>query len=196
MQWLDWMTQSLDGIKQAISPWNVTRATGIIAYLLLSLSTLSGLWLSLRKLHGKSTANLTFLHQPLGNWGLHLTVIHVFILLWDHYVGYTPAELLVPFYSANNTIAMGFGIIGMYALAVTILTSELRAVIGYSAWKKLHMLSPITYLMATAHGLAMGTDTQSPLMISLYIGSLAGIIIMLLLRLTWKEGKLNASPNR
>ena len=188
MQWIDSFIQSL---TQSLYPWNVTRATGIIAYLLLALSTLSGLYMSLRKKRGHSTATLALLHQPLGNWGLHLTLIHTFILLWDHYIGYTPAELLIPFSSAGeDNIALGLGIIGLYALAITILTSELRRAIGFKTWKKLHVLSPLTYVLATAHGLAMGADTQSPVMLSLYFGSIAGIILLLLMRLGRKEAQV------
>lgn len=184
---MDWL--NLASGSGILNVWNLTRSAGIVCYLLLSLSVVTGLYSSIKKKQGQPLGISPTLHLTLGNWGLYTGVFHAGILLFDQYVSLGASDIAVPFLSTYKTVPMGLGILALYLLIGTILTTELRARIGMKAWKKLHMLSPVAYVLSTVHGLWIGTDSGALSSLVMYIGSLSLIILMMAARF-YKVGEV------
>lgn len=110
--------------------WYITRTTGLLAWILLAGATIWGLLLASRLLHRRpSPAWLLDLHRHLGNLTLLLTVVHVAAIVIDDYVSYSVAEVLVPFVSDDETVAVGLGVIALWLLvaeAAVILALRVR----------------------------------------------------------------------
>ncbi|MDP4084309.1 MAG: ferric reductase-like transmembrane domain-containing protein [Bacillota bacterium] len=138
--------------------WYIIRATGTVAYLLLYLAVLTGLFSMVQKKRKKKINGLIHLHEALSNWSLILTCGHLGILLIDSYFPFKLYEILVPFASGYEIISMAMGSIAFYFLIITIFTSKFRKKIGYQRWRKFHSLNPILYILVTFHGLLSGTD--------------------------------------
>ncbi|KEO84629.1 hypothetical protein [Tumebacillus flagellatus] len=160
--------------------WTLTRAAGISSYILITLSVLVGLYQSLRTKQGKPAAAASAAHVSLARWSVYLVMFHLILLAYDSYSHYTWAELLIPLKSHLEPIPMAFGIVAGYFLVFTIFTTELRTKIGQTVWKKLHMASPLLYLLSTVHGIANGTDTKTYL--PMYIVSALSVLVMLVVR--------------
>lgn len=141
--------------------WYMIRATGTVAYLLLYLSVMIGLYSQVQKKRKQSVVVPLTLHESLANWALYLTIGHVVLLLIDTYISFTWVEVLIPFNTDYKPLPMAFGIFSLYFLVMTIVTSKMRKKIGYHKWRKLHALNPILYIMVTVHGLLIGTDFQA-----------------------------------
>lgn len=169
--------------------WYAIRATGTIAYLLLYLAVLTGLYSIVQKKRKKKVNNLNHLHESLSDWSLILTAGHLGILLIDSYFPFKLSEILIPFASGYETISMAMGTIATYFLIITILTSKFRKKIGYLRWKKLHALNPILYILVTLHGLMSGTDFQGTI---LAVVNIAPLIIMAFMLQSSKKS-LNAA---
>ncbi|UOF88659.1 ferric reductase-like transmembrane domain-containing protein [Fodinisporobacter ferrooxydans] len=165
-----------------LNTWYLTRAAGITSYVLLSLSVMSGLYGLVRKKHGQSPGIYPLLHTALANWAMYIAMFHVAILFFDQYTNFTWKDILVPFATTYKTIPMAIGIIGFYLLIATILTTEMRNKIGVKIWRKLHMLSPIVYIMVTLHGLWIGTDSKTTGSFGMYVISIFGVLLLLFLR--------------
>nr|WP_236587779.1 ferric reductase-like transmembrane domain-containing protein [Tumebacillus amylolyticus] len=163
-----------------VDAWTLTRSAGIGGYVLLTLSVLVGLYQSIRTKQGKPAPIAAAAHVSMARWSLYLVLVHLILLAFDSYSNYSWSELLIPFTSHLEPIPMAFGIIAGYLLLFTMVTTELRTKIGQKAWKKLHMASPILYLLSTVHGIANGTDTGSYL--PMYIASSLSVILMLVIR--------------
>jgi DMSO/TMAO reductase YedYZ heme-binding membrane subunit len=168
--------------------WYAIRATGTVAYLLLYVAVLTGLYTVVQKKRKKKINSLLHLHESLSNWALILTCGHLGILLIDSYFTFTLSQILIPFNSAYETIPMAFGTIGFYFLILTMITSKFRKKIGYKKWRKLHGLNPILYMMVTLHGLMSGTDFPATIIAAVNI---APLMIMAVMLLSSKK-KLNA----
>jgi len=166
---------------QWLQPWYVTRASGLIAYLLLWGALSVGLLQSLGMLKGVTAplANLD-VHEHLSLWSLYATVFHAVILLWDTYVPFSLAEITIPLASDYQPALVAMGIIPFYlGLAVTVST-YLRSRLSPSSWRAIHLLSLIAFLLALVHGVLLGTDSQLPAVAYLYrfTGfSVAGLVI-------------------
>lgn len=167
-----------------MNTWYLTRATGLISYLLLSVSVISGLYVSIRRNRSLQPGIWAFFHQPLANWGLYIALFHGLILLYDRYVTFHWYDILLPFVSSYQTVPVGLGIMALYFLFATIVTSELRSRIGLPLWRKLHILSPVGYVLATFHGIILGTDSQQWMAKGLYIGSVSLVALFLIFRVS------------
>ncbi|MDQ0199827.1 ferric reductase-like transmembrane domain-containing protein [Neobacillus ginsengisoli] len=169
--------------------WYSIRATGTVAYLLLYLAVLTGLYSMVQKKRKKKITNILYLHEVLSDWSLILTCGHLGILLIDSYFPFKLSEVLIPFASGYETISMAMGTIGFYFLIITILTSKFRKKIGYQRWRKLHALNPILYILVTLHGIMSGTDFQGTI---LAVVNLAPLIIMAGMLLSSKKKLVEA----
>jgi predicted ferric reductase len=156
------MGNSFAPIVGSVTPklaWYVSRASGIVAWLLLVMSILWGLVLSARVLN-KATAPgwLLDLHRFLGAACLGLTGVHLLALVADNWVYFGWRELFVPFASKWRTGAVNWGIGSMYMLLLIEVTSVFRQRIGRRLWRLTHYLSFPLFASVTVHGLQAGHD--------------------------------------
>lgn len=149
--------------------WYAIRVTGVTAYIALWLTTIAGLCIS-GGFGGKwlPGALLYPLHQ-LGDLALSLMALHAALLLGDHYAGFTPTSLVVPFTATYRPEWTGLGIIALYLCAAVYWSVHIRDRIGYRAWRAIHLLSFVAFALALIHGFASGTDSGSPAMRLMYL---------------------------
>ena len=140
--------------------WYMIRATGLVAYLLLYLSVIIGLYSQVQKKRKQKVTASLFLHESLSNWTLYLVLGHVGFLLIDSYISLQWLEVLIPF-NTDYKPGQWRGALSLYFLIMTIVTSKARKKIGYQKWRKLHALNPVLYIFVTIHGLLIGTDIQA-----------------------------------
>lgn len=173
--------------------WYAIRVTGVTAYLALWLTTVAGLCISGgfggRWLPG---ALLYPLHQ-LGDLALSLSVLHGALLLGDHYAGFTPTSLVVPFVASYRPAWTGLGIISLYLAAIVFWSVHVRDRIGYRAWRAIHLLSLVAFALALVHSFASGTDSTSPAIRLMYLATGQLTIVLVSLRL-WKAKEKPTRP--
>jgi hypothetical protein len=142
--------------------WYAARSAGIVAWVLLAASVLWGLALSTGVLGRRPRrAWLLDLHRFLGAAGIVFTAVHVVAIVADTYVHFGVADVLVPFASAWHPVAVAWGIIGVWLVAVVEATSLLRNRVPERLWRAVHYLSFPVFVLVTVHGLAAGTDTRN-----------------------------------
>jgi predicted ferric reductase len=143
-------------------PWYIARAAGLVSWGLLAAATLWGLALSTKVLGRTPRPNwLLDMHRWLGGTALAFTGVHVVALLADQYVHFGLTELLLPLASKWHPVATAWGIVAAYLLLAVELTSLARSRISKRTWRRVHTASFVLFVMATVHGLSVGTDTKS-----------------------------------
>ncbi len=144
--------------------WYVARASGILAWLLLSASVIWGLLLSTRLLDRRPSPRwLLDLHRFLGGLAVTFTAIHIAGLVGDNYLHFGAADVLVPFASQWRTMAVALGVVSMWLLAAVEATSLLMRHLPRRLWHRVHLASYGVFWMATLHALLAGTDTRNGL---------------------------------
>ena len=140
--------------------WYVTRSAGIIAYLLLWLSTVWGLAVPSKifdkTLHGVYTFDF---HQFISLLAIGFTMLHMGVLMLDKYLPYSLVQVLVPFTSAYRPVWIGIGIIAFWLMLLVTVTFYVRRQIGTRAFRVIHWLSFLAFIGAAQHGIFSGTDT-------------------------------------
>jgi len=143
--------------------WYEARATGYVAWGLVTASVIAGLLLSTRLTKGKVTPAWTLdLHRFLAGAAVAFTGLHVAGLVADTYVHFGVADVLVPFASRWKPGAVALGVVAMYLLAAVEVSSLLMRRLPRRLWRVVHLSSYVLFWAATFHLLTAGTDTRNP----------------------------------
>jgi len=159
--------------------WYVTRAAGFIAYLLMWLSTIWGLAVSSRVLEGKLHGSYTYdFHQYISLLGIGFLGLHMAMLLFDQYLPYSVAQVLVPLLSTYRPVWVALGILSMYILLLVTVTFYMRDRIGQKAFRVIHVFSLLGFLGAAFHGLLAGTDGPLPVVTLMYALTVLSVVFL------------------
>ena len=141
--------------------WYVARSSGLIAFIILTVSTAIGLTLSTR-LFGKSVAPawLLGMHRYCGALGIFATLAHLVALFLDKAVNFTIADLLIPFAASWRPGAIAWGIAAFWCLIMVEATSLLMRKMSRKIWHTIHMTSFVMFASALVHGLQSGADAH------------------------------------
>ncbi len=169
---------------QAVT-WDVARAGGFTAYILLALAVIVGLALSTQLQSPARWPRLlnSELHNFLTLLSTIFVVVHVLAVWVDPFTRFGWNEIFIPFLSHYRTFWMALGIVALYLGIAIGVSTWLRPRIGYTLWKKLHVLTLLIFALATIHGLGTGSDTQTPWALGIYIASIALVGLLLCRRL-------------
>ena len=163
--------------------WFISRSSGVLAYLLLTLGVLWGLVQSGSILRSTIPVPLAFgLHSFL-NWAsVAMAALHALILLGDNFIKMSLADIVIPFVGPYEPALVGLGIVGFYLMLLLSVSFYVRNHIGgQKTFRLLHYASYLAFLLVTWHSLGAGTDTRA--LWSLYIPSISGVILLTIWRI-------------
>lgn len=142
--------------------WYAARASGLVAWALVTASILWGLALSTRLIRKKGIpAWLLDLHKFLGALSLVFVVVHLVALVADNYAYFGWRELFVVWASKWRPAAVAWGIAAMYLLVAVQLTSWVMRKISRKLWHTVHLSSFLLFGFSTVHGFQSGADAAN-----------------------------------
>ena len=148
--------------------WYATRATGLVALLMLTASVLLGLLTAGRFTSERWPRFLTQgLHRNVSLLVLVFLALHVGTTVIDTYTSISLTAAFVPFASSYETGWLALGAVALDLLLALVVTSLLRDRLGYRMWRRLHWLAYACWPVAVAHGLGAGTDRSTTWVIAL-----------------------------
>ena len=119
--------------------WYLTRASALIAWVLMTMSVLWGILLSTRVMRRiDNPAWLQDLHRYLGGLTLLMVALHMVTLMLDGWLKFSITETLVPFATDFKPLAVALGIIAFYILFAVQGTSLIMNKLPRKFWKGLH----------------------------------------------------------
>jgi sulfoxide reductase heme-binding subunit YedZ len=152
--------------------WFLTRASGLLAYVLLFGALSLGLSMTGDLLEGRVRRYRVYdLHRFLSLLALAVLLFHALIVLPDDYIGFSLAELLLPFASPYEPLYMGLGALSLYITALIVASFYAIHRIGYRTWRLLHYTTGLAFVLALVHGIGAGTDTAAAWVRYLYAGT-------------------------
>jgi hypothetical protein len=192
-------------IAQRVStswPWYIIRGAGFIAAGLVVLLVLSGIM--------QVTGVIYRFIEPITAWTIHKALgialcisiaVHIGFLLIDNYVRFSLPQLFIPLLSSYNngtrfpgialgSLAVSFGILAMYGIAIVVASSLGWIDTKRQAWRLLHYISYIAAICIFLHALYAGSDLKYGTFRAAWIG--LGIIVVLgVLSRLWRAGTMH-----
>jgi sulfoxide reductase heme-binding subunit YedZ len=162
--------------------WLAGRATGITAYLLLTLQVVLGLVLShpTNQTTWRLSNRLFPWHENAWVFVLAFLGAHIVSLVADPYAGVGIGGAFIPGLSAYRSSAVALGTLALYALLATGLTARYTRRLPAGAWLRIHRFSIVVFVLAWMHGLLAGTDAGT--LLPLYVVTGAGVVAALAYR--------------
>jgi len=147
-------------VATATSPlWFATRATGLIALVLLTGTVVLGILTSVRFATPAWPRFVTvWMHRNLSLLTITFTALHVLTTITDPFASISPVSAVVPFTSGYRRIWLGFGAVAFDLLLAVLVTSLLRTRISPRVWRAVHWAGYVCWPVALVHGLGTGTD--------------------------------------
>jgi sulfoxide reductase heme-binding subunit YedZ len=164
--------------------WYTARGTGVVALLLLTATVALGAVgtarVETRRWPRVVTAQL---HRHLSLLVVAFVAVHVAATVLDPFAPVGWAAAMVPFSSAYRPVWLGLGAVALDFLLAVLVTSLLRARMGYRTWRAVHWLAYASWPVALWHGLGTGTDSRLTPMLGLDAACVAVVACALWLRL-------------
>jgi predicted ferric reductase len=156
--------------------WYLSRATGLVAWVMLALTCVWGLLLVTRLLKpADRPAWLLDLHRWLGALAVAATIAHLATLVADTRLTFGIREILVPHADSWRHAPRAWGVTAMYLLLVVELSSLIMKRLPKRLWRSLHLLSYVCFVAATVHGVQAGPDSGNALFL---LGASAGTTLL------------------
>lgn len=193
--WLPGLIVSVLGSDPKVF-WYLSRATAIVAFVILWFSMAWGLLLTGRLAQfWPNTAVARDLHEFTSLLGLGIGFFHGVILMGDHYIHFSLVQVLLPFStSAYKPLWVGLGQVTFYLWMILIITHYVRSRIGKRAWRLIHYGSFLAFILAMIHGLMSGSDAQIWWMQLIYWISGASLLFLSIYRIVFTFEQKRQQP--
>jgi sulfoxide reductase heme-binding subunit YedZ len=163
--------------------WYATRASGIAAYVILSVVVCIGI-----SMGGKAQSrdwprfSVEGIHRFGGLLVGALIGIHVVTIAVDSFLPFSIVNLLVPFTSSYRPFWTGLGIAAAEILLALAITNHYRKRLPYAFWRKAHYANFAVWTLASLHGVMSGTDRGVWWLAMIYGLSIAAVAALLVWR--------------
>jgi methionine sulfoxide reductase heme-binding subunit len=164
--------------------WFATRATGVVALLLLTMTVALGVAGTARY----STPRLprlvrAGLHRNVSLLTVAFVAAHVLTTVLDPYGAIGFASAVIPFSSAYRPFWLSLGTIAFDLLLAIVMTSLARSRLSRRTWRAVHWLAYASWPVALWHGLGTGTDTKLSWLLALDAVCVAAVAAAVVWRL-------------
>ena len=163
--------------------WYLTRGTGAVTLVLLTLSVAIGV-ANVRRVHTERMPRFVIdaVHRSASLLALAFLAVHIVTSVLDPFAPIRLIDAVVPFISAYRPVWLGMGAIASDLLIAVALTSVLRRRFGQRAWRATHWLAYACWPVALVHGLGTGSDAKTTWMLALTTGSVLVVLAAVALR--------------
>jgi methionine sulfoxide reductase heme-binding subunit len=158
--------------------WYLTRSTGTVALILLTLSVALGV-LDVKRITSKRVPRFVIdgAHRTASLLAVVFLVIHIATAVLDTFVSITLVDAVVPFVGSYRPFWLGLGAMAFDLLIALVLTSIGRRFVGYRTWRATHWLAYACWPVALLHGLGTGSDVKSTWMLATNLLCLAVVFV-------------------
>jgi predicted ferric reductase len=158
-------------MSESTAFWYASRATGIVALLLLTAVLVLGIMVNRQgRLPGLPRFAVTSLHRNLSLLSVAFIAVHVITAVLDTYVSIPIAAGVIPFTSGYERLWLGLGAISLDLMIAMIVTSLLRGHLNRVLWRAIHLLAYLSWPVAFAHSIGSSRDLQQGWLLDLAIG--------------------------
>jgi methionine sulfoxide reductase heme-binding subunit len=175
--------------------WYATRASGIVALVLLTATMLLGLAATNRRRTGNWPGFAQQeIHRRISMLSVVFVGIHVLTSVLDTYVHIGWAAIVVPFTSPYSRLWVGIGTVALDLMLAVFVSSLLRQRMRASTWRAVHWLAYLSWPVAVAHTFGMGTDAREPWVIGLGVACTLSVVVALAWRMRVTMRQRTAVP--
>jgi sulfoxide reductase heme-binding subunit YedZ len=164
--------------------WLVSRASGVVALVLFSLTVLMGLAMAAKVLRTPGRKRLVMrLHEHVALAALAALAAHGLALLGDTWLKPGLRGIAVPFALSYRPTFTGIGIIAGYLAVLVGPSFYVRRRLGVRRWRRLHRASVLVWGLGAVHTWGSGSDAKQLWLRAVVLAPVVPLAYLLVLRL-------------
>src|SRR5579863_2303110 len=158
--------------------WYLTRATGAVALLLLTISVALGV-ANIGRLQRPGWPRFVVegLHRNVSLLALALLLVHIATSLLDPFAGIRLIDAVIPFTGSYRPIWLGLGAFASDLFIAVALTSVARRRLGHGTWRATHWLAYLCWPVAVLHTVGTGSDVKQVWLLALTAACVVAVIV-------------------
>ncbi|MGO9754233.1 MAG: ferric reductase-like transmembrane domain-containing protein [Solirubrobacteraceae bacterium] len=170
--------------------WYLTRASGVVALILLTAVVVLGVLGAVGVSGGTRWPRFAIgsLHRDVSLLAVALLAIHIVTTVLDGFAPITLIDAVIPFIGAYRPIWLGLGALAFDLVLALVLTSLIRRRLGYHAWRTVHWLAYASWPVAVLHGLGTGSDSNQPWALAITAACVGTVGCAVIARIARGEG--------
>jgi sulfoxide reductase heme-binding subunit YedZ len=164
--------------------WYLTRSSGAVALVLLTLALVLGV-VDVRRWSTETWPRFVVdsLHRNVSLLALAFLGLHILTAVLDSFAPISLINAVIPFTGSYRPFWLGLGALSFDLMLAVIITSLLRRRMGHATWRAVHWLAYASWPTALLHGFGTGSDVKSTWMLAISIGCLLAAIAAVLVRI-------------
>jgi sulfoxide reductase heme-binding subunit YedZ len=165
--------------------WYLTRSTGAVSLLLLTLSLVLGV-IDVRRWSSSRWPRfvLDALHRNVSLLVMVFLALHIITAALDSFAAIPLIDAIVPFIGAYRPVWLGLGAVAFDLLLAITITSMLRQRLGHRTWRNIHWLAYACWPLALVHTLGTGSDVKSGWLLALNAACVLAVLAAVGVRAT------------
>jgi sulfoxide reductase heme-binding subunit YedZ len=163
--------------------WYLTRSTGAVSLLLLTLAIALGV-LDVERWSTPRWPRFVVdsLHRNASLLAMAFLALHILTSVLDSFAPISLTDAFIPFVGAYRPFWLGLGAVAFDLLLAVTVTSLLRRRLGFASWRTIHWLTYASWPIALLHGFGTGSDVKGTWLLALSIACLAIVLGAVLAR--------------
>jgi methionine sulfoxide reductase heme-binding subunit len=163
--------------------WYLTRSTGVVGLLLLTLAVALGV-VDVRRWSTPRWPRfaLDTLHRNVSLLAMAFLGVHVLTSVIDSFAPISPIDAVIPFAGSYRPFWLGLGALSLDMLLAVTISSLLRRRLGFASWRAIHWLTYASWPIALLHSFGTGSDVKSGWLLALSIVCLLVVLAAVLAR--------------
>jgi sulfoxide reductase heme-binding subunit YedZ len=171
--------------------WYATRATGIMALLLLTATMVLGI-ATVNRARARNWPGFAQqeIHRRVSMLSVVFLALHVLTSVLDTFVSIGWLSVLIPFTSSYDRLWVGVGTVAVDLMVAVFVSSLLRSHVKPGTWRAVHWLAYLSWPVALAHTFGMGTDAGEWWVIALGVVCILSVGVALI----WRTQAVSRRP--
>lgn len=170
----------MNALLGAKAAWYLMRASGFVAFGLLTLTLALGVANQARWERGRWTrAVAALVHRNASLLAVVFLAVHIATAVSDKYVSIPALSTIIPGISGYDPFWVGLGAVSVDVMVALVVTSVLRDRLGRRTWRAVHWSAYLAWPAALAHSIGAGSgdgvDTGHLWSIAIY--AIAGVAV-------------------
>jgi sulfoxide reductase heme-binding subunit YedZ len=165
--------------------WYLTRSTGAVALLLLTLAIALGV-IDVRRWSTPRWPRFLVdsLHRNVSLLAMVFLLVHILTSVLDSFAPISLLDAFVPFAGSYRPFWLGLGAAAFDLLTAVTLTSMMRQRLGFATWRAIHWMTYASWPLALLHGFGTGSDAAGSWLLALSIACTLVVLIAVVVRAT------------
>jgi sulfoxide reductase heme-binding subunit YedZ len=160
------------------SLWYLTRATGAVTLVLLTISLVIGIaGVGRLQRPGWPRFVVEGVHRNVSLLAIVVLAIHIATSVLDPFAGIHLIDAFIPFAGSYRPLWLGLGAFASDLMIAIAVTSMLRRRIGHTVWRATHWLAYLCWPVAVLHTVGTGSDVKQLWLLALTGACIACVIV-------------------